>query len=150
MPWARIVIRFVRDLKIGANAFAASHRAAANALLRRRCRTMHAEGHTARFQLHVSAAGPMVRDGHVVAAGVEVLPGRLSKRIREGCAHLFSVEQARVRKNLVQVRTMSGALLLDEIPPANLVQLREVRLVLRVDDVHGAALLHDDVRARQP
>ncbi len=120
----------------------------ADASVRRVCSTILAEEYTSQFQPHVPASGPVVRDRYVTAAGVEMLPGRLSQRVHEGCAHLLSVEEARVGKNLVQVSPVSGALLLDEVPPADLVQLREVRLVLRVDDSNGAALLHDDVRKK--
>ena len=72
-------------------------------------------------------------------------PCVLVQRVDEDGAHFWRVEEGRVGEYLMNVRAMGSTGILGKCPPSLLVELGQVRLILRVNDVDPITILDYDV-----
>lgn len=104
-----------------------------------------AEWDPAKLQPHASRSVQEVRDGAIAPTACEGLVGGSSQGVNERGVNLVGGVQGRVREHLVNVRAVRLARIVREALPSVLVELGEVGLVLRVDDVNRVAREDDDV-----
>ena len=98
------------------------------------------ERKTAQLETHASTGGEEFGNRHVTAPIAEDPPRSFAQRIDEDGPHFGGIEQRRIGEDLVDVSTVSLAGVFGEGAPALLVEIGEVRLVFRVDDVNAIAV----------